>query len=181
MPEDRREPTNVRFGANLRALREQKGISQDALAAEMTERGHRWLQQTVTRIEAGLQSLRAPELEALASIMGATLDRFTWGTAEANESEFVYASGSRLRQQYEVVAEAVCRMLAEETIAERTVRRHKDSEWKRVQVAVDDVMARMEVYHLDAAVNEGISRYEERVQEQERMDKESADDAQGES
>lgn len=162
-------------------MREQKGMSQDALAEAMREREHSWHQQTVNRVEKGHQSLRAPELEALAAIMRTSLDRFTWGTAEANESEFVYASGARLRQQYEVVAEAVCRMLAEETIAERTVRRHKDSEWKRVQAAIEDVMARMEAYHLDAAIDEGIRRYEERVREQERTDEEGRDDAQGES
>lgn len=159
-----RESANEKLGVAVRTLREQKGMSQAELARLMTERGWPWHQSTVYRVESGKQTVGFSEALDLAGVLRTSLDRFTWGSAEANESDFVYAAGTRLVRQYGVVAEAVCRMLAEEKIADRTVRRHKDSEWKRVQVALDDTMARIETYHLDAAIDEGIRRYEERTE-----------------
>ena len=181
MREDRQEPADQRFGANLRTLRERKGLSQSALAAAMTERGHLWHQQTVGRVEASRQSVRFAETEALASILRTSLDRFTWGSAEANATEFVYSAGARLAQRYGLAVDAVTRLIAELVIAERVAGTHKDSEYGRVRVAADDVTARVEECSLDRAIDEGIRRYEEHVAEQERMEREAEDDAQGES
>jgi transcriptional regulator with XRE-family HTH domain len=181
MREYRRETTDERFGANVRILRERAGLSQSALAAGMTERGHPWHQQTVGRVEAGRQSLRAGELEALADILRTSIDRFTWGSAEASETEFVYRAGARLNQRYEAVAEAVTHLIAEGVIAERVTEQHKGSEHERVREACEDVARRAEEYSLQAAIDAGIWRYQERLEEQDRMDKEAADDAQSES
>ncbi len=158
-----RESANERLGLAVRTLREQKNMSQAELARLMTERGWPWHQSTVYRVESGKQTVGFNEAVDLAAILRVTLNRFTWGSAEANESEFVYEARARLRHQYEVVAEAVCRMLADQAIAERTAERHKDSEWERVRAAVDDLAAGVEEYHLDAAIDEGITRYEERT------------------
>lgn len=172
-----REPPDERFGINLRTLREQAGLSQSALAAEMTERGWSWHQQTVGRIEAGRQSVRFGEIEELAGIFRVALDRFRWGSAEASEAEFVYMAGTRVRRQHEVVATAVREHIAAIAAAERTLERPPQSDSPRVKAAREDVAMRLERYTLDDAIDEGIRRYEERAGE----DEEDGDAAQGES
>jgi transcriptional regulator with XRE-family HTH domain len=172
-----RESANERLGAAVRTLREQKGISQAELARLMTERGWPWHQSTVYRVESGRQTVGFSEALDLAGVLRTSLDRFTWGSAEANESDFVYAARARLVQQYEVTAEAVCRMLAEEKVTDRTVRRHKDSKWERVQVALDDLMGTAKDYHLEAAIEEGVRRYEERTSGEEGDEDQPAEDA----
>ncbi len=150
------------FAANLRILREREGMSQVKLAQEMSARGWPWRQQTVTRIENGQRMVRFGEATAVAAILRTSLDRFTWASAEANETEFVYAAGARLRQSYEAVAEAVCHLLANAGIAERVLERHRDSKYERVREARDDVAARIQEYSLEEAIEEGVRRYEER-------------------
>jgi transcriptional regulator with XRE-family HTH domain len=175
MPKGHPESTDDRFAANLRALRERAGLSQSALADAMTGHGHAWHQQTVDRVESGRQAVRFREAVDLAAILRTSTDRFTWSSPEASATEFVYSAGSRLRQQYEITADAVCRLIADSATAERVAGAHKDSEWERVREAVRDVTARVEAYDLDAAIGEGIRRYEER------FEGEGGDDAQGES
>jgi transcriptional regulator with XRE-family HTH domain len=161
---------------NLRTLREGAGMSQSALAAEMTERGHPWHQQTVGRIEAGRQPVRFGEIEELASILRTSLDRFTYGSAEATEAQFTYSIGARVRQEYGAVADAVFRHLLAEAAAERLLARPPASDTPRVKAAREDVAARLGEYTLDGAIDEGIRRYEERGSGQE-----DGDDTQGES
>ena len=171
-----RETANEKLGVAVRTLREEKGISQVELARLMTERGWPWHQSTVYRVESGKQTVGFSEALDLAGVLRTSLDRFTWGSAEANESDFVYAARARLVRQYEVVAEAVCRMLAEEKIAGRTIERHKDSEWKRVQAALDDLIATAQEYHVDAAIEEGARRYEERTEGEDSDDDDGQDE-----
>jgi transcriptional regulator with XRE-family HTH domain len=175
MPITQRESFDETFGMNLRILRERKGLSQSALAAEMTERGIPWHQQTIGRVEAGRQSVRFSEAKELAAILDTSTDRFTWESAEANATEFVYMAGGRLRQSYEAVAEAVCRLLADHDAADRVLAQREDSPYERVQEAIADVRARMEEYSADEAIEEGVRRYEELA-----GGEESNDDAEGE-
>ena len=158
-------------------LRERADLSQSALADTMTDRGHGWHQQTVGRVEAGRQSVRFGEAVDLAEILHTSLDYFTWGSAEANETKFTYAAGTRVRQQYEVVAEAIHRHLADIAAAERLLARPpQDSNSEHVKAAREDVADRLEVYSAEAAIEEGIRRYEERG-----LREEDDDDAQGEA
>lgn len=170
------ETADVKFGANLRTLRERNGISQAELAQAMTERGWPWYQSTVARVESGRQSVRFPEAFALAELMKTSLDRFTWGSAEANETEFVYAARARLVRAHETAVDAIVHLLAEVVIADRMAERHKGSEYKRVQDAVDDLNAALETCGLEQAIEDGIRRYEDRVAEQARMEREVGDD-----
>lgn len=58
------------IGANLHTLRTEAGISQTALAREMTARGAPLTQQAVDRIERGIRSARVEEAMLAAAILG---------------------------------------------------------------------------------------------------------------
>lgn len=156
------ESPDQRFAANLRTLREGKGLSQSALAQAMTERGIPWHQQTVTRLEAGEQQVRFRELVALAAVLETSLDRFTWTQPEASATEYVYSAGTRVVRLAETVSESVFRLLLALDGAERTVEMTKDSKYPRVHEARRDTADRIKTYGLDEAIGEGVRRYEER-------------------
>lgn len=174
MPEDHRGSPDERFGANVRALREGKGMSQSALAAAMTERGYPWHQQTVGRVEAGQQSVRFGEIEELAEILKTSVDRFRWTQPEASAAGYIYSAGTRVVRSAEDVANAVRRLLADLAAAERTLAMTADTPYPRAQEARRDTAARVETHGLDEVVSEGIRRYEERG-----AGEEGDDDAQG--
>ena len=175
MAEDQRESADEIFGMNLRKVRETAGMSQAAVAEAMTERGHGWHQQTVGRVEAGRQAVRFSEAVDLAAIFRTTTDRFTWGSAEANETDFTYSAGSQVRFRYEEVASAVSSHLAAVAAAERLLARPPATDSPRVKAAREDVVSRLEEYTPDNAIDEGVRRYEERHAG------EGDDDTQGES
>lgn len=156
-----------RFGQNLRILREQKGIQQSDLAKRMWKIGRRWHQSTVSAAESGERTVSFDEACDLAKILKTSLDRFTWTTAEASETEMVYSAGARLRQCYDAVAESVERLLGQHGVAGRVLAQHEGSKYPRVQEARRDVACRMEEYGLDNAVGLGIYQYENRGQEEE--------------
>jgi transcriptional regulator with XRE-family HTH domain len=162
MPEDHRGSPDERFGANVRALREEKGMSQSALAAAMTERGYAWHQQTVGRVEAGRQSVRFGEIEQLAEILKTSVDRFRWTQPEASATLYIYSAGTRVVRSAEDVANAVERLLGDIGAAERTLTMTADTPYPRAQEARRDTVTRVEAYTLDYAVGEGVRRYEER-------------------
>lgn len=61
---------STRFGANVRLLREKRGMPQTELAALMKSRGFAFHQQTIQRIEAGERPVRLDEASELAMIFG---------------------------------------------------------------------------------------------------------------
>ena len=66
------------FGENLRQARERAGLSQATVAAEVTRLlGCTVFQQTIARLEAGLQRVRLDEALALARVAGASIDELT--------------------------------------------------------------------------------------------------------
>lgn len=165
MGADARENADERLAGNVRKLRKQAGMTQDALAEAMAGRGWPWYQSTVYRVEKGQQPLRAAELIALAAILKTSLDSFTWSSAEATETAFIYAAGTEVRLAYENVAGAVLQMLAHAAFAERALESSAGSESPRVQAARRDTAARLREFSLDEAVGEGIRRYETRGSE----------------
>lgn len=158
------ESADVRIGRNLRALREAKGLSQKAVAQAMTERGHKsWYQNTLTRIESGEQPVKLSEAEDLKDILGTSVDRLTWATREAQETEFLYGAGAGIRRTYEAVAEAVVAHLHAIAFAASWAERLKDSDSERVREARLDTLGRAEEYDLDSAFSEGVRRWEHRA------------------
>lgn len=73
------------FGANLRALREDNGMSQPELARRMVERGWPWHQSTVYRTESGRQPIKLGEAVYLARILGVSVDRLAGVTPDISE------------------------------------------------------------------------------------------------
>jgi transcriptional regulator with XRE-family HTH domain len=155
------ESADETIGVNVRLFREEAGLSQSDLAEEMARRGIPWYQQTVGRVEAGRQQVRATELAALAEILHTSMNRFMWTGPEANATQYVYSAGTRLAQQYRTVAEAVKMLLADWHTAERVLASTEDSEYEHVQEARADVAARLEECTLDNAVGAGIWSYRE--------------------
>lgn len=154
-----------RISANVRALREQRGLSQAELAKLMSERRHPWHQSTVTRVEQGTQQLKAAELVDLAVILKTSLDRFTWTQPEVSATEYIYSAGTRVVRSADDVAKAVHRLLADIAAAERTLAMTEDTPYPRAQEARRDTAIRLKTYTLDYAVGEGIRSYEERAGE----------------
>src|SRR5690348_5727469 len=112
---EQREGTSPdeRISANVRSLREQRGISQAEIVRQMRDRGHSWHQSTVTRVEQGTQQLKAAELFDLAEILGTSVDRFRWTQPEVSATEYVDSAGTRVVLSAEEVARAVERLLGD--------------------------------------------------------------------
>jgi len=70
------------FAANLRLLRDHRELSQESLAKQMTERGYRWQQATVYKIEKGERRMQLGEALAVAAILGVPVDRMAEGTGD---------------------------------------------------------------------------------------------------
>jgi transcriptional regulator with XRE-family HTH domain len=158
---DQRENADERLGLNLRLLRERKGLTQSAVAVAMSGRGHAWHQQTVDKTERGIRRARFAEAADLAAILETSLDRLTWGSAEANAAEFLYAAGSRVRRSAVAVSDAVLRLLIDLDGAERAVSSSAGSESARVAAARQDVLDTLSSTSAEAAVADGARRRQE--------------------
>jgi transcriptional regulator with XRE-family HTH domain len=151
-----------RFAANLRVLRERRGISQARLAQEMLARQWPWRQQTVARLENGQRMLRFGEAIALASILGVSLDRFTRPGSEVIEMEKIRAASARLRESYDAVAAAVCRLLDEQRTAQRLrVLNDQVRGGDLVDVAMVELRGWMRECTVDRAILKGRRRFKE--------------------
>ena len=150
------------LAANLRILREGRGISQARLSQEMLARDWPWRQQTVARVENGQRMIRLGEAIALASILGVSLGYLTRPGSEALEAEKVRAASARLREAYDAVAAAVCHMLDEQRTAERlqilNARVQGDD---LVEVALVQLRMQIRECTVDHAIQEGRRRFTE--------------------
>jgi transcriptional regulator with XRE-family HTH domain len=156
------ETDDETFGANLRAMRERKGLSQAALARTMTERGKPWHQQTVAETEAGTRPLRAAEVKTLSQILGSPVAAFYWDPAEVSESQLVYDAGTDVVRSWEAVAEAVFTLMIHRSRAGSVLRQHRRSGYERVKAAIEDVKWRLRECPLEEAIWKGIDLYEHR-------------------
>ncbi|MCT1618497.1 helix-turn-helix domain-containing protein [Janibacter hoylei] len=68
---DEAEADDKRVGSNVRFARQEKGLSQAALAESMRAEGQaHWRQTTVSRVERGDQKIAVGEIRALERILG---------------------------------------------------------------------------------------------------------------
>jgi len=103
----RTEAAERQFAANLKAVREARGMSQTALAERMSGLGHRWHQSTVTKIEAGRRAVRIGEARDLATILDTTVDELSAiGTDEAAAIEALTTSAIAVRKAWQQHAES---------------------------------------------------------------------------
>lgn len=100
-----------RFVANLRVVREERGISQGCLAGEMAARGWPWRQQTVTRVETGRRMVRLGEAQAVAEILGTSLDVLMMGTGQARIIEHLADLIRKARASHRLIAVATIELL----------------------------------------------------------------------
>ena len=110
-PDGAPELTEQRFAANLRAIREEHGMSQGRLAEEMARRGWPWHQQTVTRVETGRRMVRLGEAKAVAEILETSLDMLTTPTDEARVIEHLADWIRRVKVPYRLIASATDELL----------------------------------------------------------------------
>jgi transcriptional regulator with XRE-family HTH domain len=163
--ERRSETADERLAANVRLLRERRGMSQRQLAEAMAERGHPWHQQTVGRVEEGNRPVRFAEAEDLAAILQAPLDRLAWASGEARVVEYLNQSASSVTAAHEAVADSVRRLLGAVAAVEEDAKRNEGHRSPLVQEARRDALGRVAEYgSVDDAVAEGYRRreYEER-------------------
>lgn len=74
MPSDSTPDSDALFAANLRLLREEARISQEELASRMTDRGWRFHQTTVNKIENGERKVSIGEADGLARALHVRLE-----------------------------------------------------------------------------------------------------------
>lgn len=150
---------------NLRALCEEREISQAALAEAMREREWQWYQSTAYKVMNGKRGVSFGEATDLARILGVSTDRLTWSGPEANETAMVERSIVMLRRAREETAGAARSLLAARAWAERTLAQHGGSKYERVRRTCAELEAELAEHTLDAAVDEGTCRYEHRAGE----------------
>lgn len=93
--------------ANIARLRKRRGLSQGALAEAMQQAGATWWHQnTVSRVERGLQSVSFKDFDALTTVLpgvfaGTDLDGISRATARAAERYVVLPRLREVEQQLE--------------------------------------------------------------------------------
>jgi transcriptional regulator with XRE-family HTH domain len=177
------EPQTIdqRAAEAVRVLRERHGMSQAALAAEMTGRGVSWQQQTVGRVEAATQALRLRELVALAAIFSVPIERFTYSSPEASASESCYVAIGRMAESYEEVVLSLMKLGSAIKGAERTLKDTSAVDSPRVRDAQGLLAEEIEQRSMQAAVNEGCYRLAEMFGEITEGEEEEGDDGNTES
>ena len=152
--DERLRAERERFGANLRAVREHRGMGQRELAAQMTGRGYPWHQNTVTKVETGGRDVKFGEASALAAILRVTTDRFTWATPEAAAVTLMSGTTGRLREAYREVTGSAARLHAARDAADRSVAEYADSKYERVRETARGLAEELKDATLEAALDE---------------------------
>lgn len=158
--EERQHAAAARFGENLRAVREHRGLSQPDLAREMTARGHPWHQSTVYKTEHGKRVVGFHEAEDLAAILGTTTDRFTWLPPEAAETALADRAAAILHCAAEDAANAVAALHAARAGAERAIAEHGSSRYRRVRQACSEIAAELADATDENVLAEGTARWQ---------------------
>jgi transcriptional regulator with XRE-family HTH domain len=103
------DDTGARFAANFRAARERAELSGTQVAEQMRERGHRYYQQTVSRIESGGQPPKLVEAAALADIVGTSVDALIRPPELGRLAADILSGARRVRESRRALAGATRR------------------------------------------------------------------------
>lgn len=155
------ESASARVGANVTLYRERKGLPKRALVRLMAERGFAWHGQTLSRIESGVQSLRLEEAGALADILGIPVHLFLLPSAETQATDALTGMRRQIISASDQVAAAVAALLEAGSATEHRAGMFEHHQSPRVREAREDALAAISEYDLDAAIAEGLRRYEE--------------------
>jgi transcriptional regulator with XRE-family HTH domain len=149
-----------RFGDNVRRYRELRDMSQSDLAREMTARGHSWHQSTTYKTEYGERRTDAPEIYALAEILGVTIDRLYWPAAEATELALADDAITRVRRSWLEVSNATVQLLASIEAGKSALASARASKYQRVRDAGAELDTEIKASPLESAVSDGMARHE---------------------
>lgn len=153
--DDRLRAERARFGENLRAAREARGMGQRELARLMAERGRSWHQNTVSKTEGGERTPNAFEVGELAAILGVTTDRFYWLPPEASGVAALWDAAARLSDAYAGAVSAVAELEAARAQARSALSGHRDSRFQRVRDACEALDYSLEGATPEAALADG--------------------------
>lgn len=148
----------ARFAANLRRLRETAGISQVALAEEMSRRGWPWRQQTVTRIESGKRLVRLGEAKSVADILRTTIDRLTEPTPGARIAEALIGQAAQARTAWKWIADGTAQLLEARAAIQSLNPDGRESASVRVAQAAEEGSWVLRSLTPDGAVSDGFAR-----------------------
>jgi transcriptional regulator with XRE-family HTH domain len=109
MTEEPAGETARRFAANFRAARERAELTGDQVAEQMRERGYRYHQQTISRIESGGQPPKLEESAVLADIVGMSLDALLRPTELGRLAADILSGARRVREARRALAGATRR------------------------------------------------------------------------
>jgi transcriptional regulator with XRE-family HTH domain len=157
-----RVDVDERISINLRRLRMAAGMSQAELARLMRERGWPWHQSTVHRLESGKQAVGLGEGVDLAVILGTTISGLIQPVPEADAAQKVLQVSASVENSADVTSEAVRILLGARADAENILAATEGTPWPHVD-DLRQALAEVAGKHtVEAAVAEGIRRYEER-------------------
>lgn len=158
--ERHREEQAQWFGENVRKNRERKGMNQDDVARAMAERGWKWHQSTVYKVEHGTRRTEAFEVADLAEILGVPMGHLFWPPAEVNENAMVESAIVMVRREWENAVEGVLRLERAIAWAARTLEQSGDSQYQRVRDTCAELVAELREKTQEAAYEEAAYRYQ---------------------
>jgi transcriptional regulator with XRE-family HTH domain len=148
-----------RFATNLRTTRERKGMTQAQLAEAMTEHGiPGWRQQTVTRVENGHRRIWIGEAQALADILGTTMERLTWAQGEDRALTDVDDAIVVIKRAWQQVSDAVVSLDAARASGRYQLAEAQASKYERVREAAAELEEWIAARTLESAVDDGLGR-----------------------
>lgn len=149
---------------NIRIRREGLGLSQADLAKVMADLGWKWHPQTVHRVESGQRKVTIGEAEALARLLGITVDALTWpdvvthtAAALGTFTELADLAAAKIAEKARELL--IGRERLERTLAE--VERMGTGEQDGIREAVAEALAALELDTPELAVEDGRRQFAE--------------------
>jgi transcriptional regulator with XRE-family HTH domain len=154
-----------RFGENVRAHRERKGMSQADVARLMTERGWGWYQSTVYKTEQGRRRADAFEARDLALVFSVPLDRLFWPAPEESAVALAEDAVQRLVNAWHKAAESTEHLIRRERTAASAVATARESKYPRAREAATELAEVLAEYTLQLAIAQAIDRTDDHAGE----------------
>ncbi|MDO8338441.1 MAG: helix-turn-helix transcriptional regulator [Microcella sp.] len=137
-----------RFAAEVKKVRERRSMSQELVAELMRERGFRFHQATIYKIENGSRRVTVGEAEALSQVLGASLSFLIASGSEDVYADHVVKLAVRLVEQHEELATVIDEILLLESSLVEARRKVSDD-----RAASDELYPDLDVDGVIAAVS----------------------------
>lgn len=123
---------DARVGANVRKLRQARGLNQDQLAARVAERGVPFRQQTIVKIEKGERPLRLREADAVTAALDVDIDALVGDEVAIDWTALLMLHTRDTAQAWDTLLRAAKQLL----VAQAQVRRDLDTV-RRLNVSIE--------------------------------------------